>query len=120
VKVWVVMYDAYGDFWVDAAYDNEEAAMKHKESGRGLFMSSTYNVEELEVQSSFQDRREMMKMIKLTLGDTVSLQHAGGDILIDWMLDCEAVIHIDVKQPDEAVLTVESPEVANLNPAPQE
>ena len=31
--VWVVCYDAYGDFWVDTVYDNEEAAKEHAKRG---------------------------------------------------------------------------------------
>jgi hypothetical protein len=54
--------------------------------------------------------------LRVCLGDTVTLQHPVGDIVIDWMLDSEAVIDFDINT-GEAVLTVEPPDLANMDQA---
>jgi hypothetical protein len=51
------MYDAYDSFWVDAIYDNEAAAIAHKEAGRSGYSNSTpYKIEPGVMLSDFRGR----------------------------------------------------------------
>lgn len=55
-RIFVVMYDAYGDEWVDGVYDNEEAAEAHIKEGPWK-----YRIEYSFLYSSREEREEVLQ-----------------------------------------------------------